>query len=350
MFCKKCGTKLSETAKFCKVCGAKVANVSHPQESSFSHDIATGTEFSGGKKKRRGRKIIVFIFCIIILTGATLCIYIKYFSNKRLITNLNKTYPTSPAVQTGSAEQVTSSAATVSAETPSPTEDSDEMLGMITDIVIQSKLDKSISFDVSWNEVKEADSYEINTYIKPYETSQDYEFYNVYRVRNNFFSFDTCRNVVYGVKVCIKSLQTDENGKESYGIEGQSSITNVFSSVEENVKNEKYNQEQDDLTEEEEEGDSEYIFQNSDKEYLTQKDIKGMTRKKINLAKNELYARHGYIFKKGGDVRKYFESKSWYHPSVSGVEFEKNGDGYYFNKYEIANRNMLVKYDKKLKK
>ena len=43
--------------------------------------------------------------------------------------------------------------------------------------------------------------------------------------------------------------------------------------------------------------DDTYIFPNSDTEYLTKSDLSGMSKSEINLAKNELYARHGRKFK-----------------------------------------------------
>lgn len=354
MFCKKCGARLGENAKFCKGCGVKVIEVSQQKAAPTSQDI---TEVSQKQetpvvhKKRRGRKIATFFFCVIILAGVAYWTYTKYFLNEEQPAVQNEISTTSPAVETGSAEEVTSSAVSVSTSVISATEVPENTLGMVTNIVIQSNLNETVSFDISWDEVEEADGYEVYAYIKLNETSVDYEFYNVYHVNDTSFSFDTHRDAVYGVQVRIKALQVTEKGWEDYGIEGQSSIANTFSAVKaEDLQSQNNIQEQDDPTAEEVELSSEYIFPNSDKEYLTQKDIKGMSFKEVNLAKNELYARHGYIFKKGGEVRKYFESKSWYHPSISSEEFAKNGDGYYFNKYEIANRNLLVKRERKLKK
>lgn len=99
-----------------------------------------------------------------------------------------------------------------------------------------------------------------------------------------------------------------------------------------------------DLDEEEDETDNEYIFPNSDSEYLAKSDLKGMSKSEINLAKNELYARHGRKFK-SKELQDYFNSKSWYQGIYSPKQWDKKGDNYFFNKYEIKNRNLLKKYE-----
>lgn len=99
-------------------------------------------------------------------------------------------------------------------------------------------------------------------------------------------------------------------------------------------------------TDEEEESvtDGEYIFPDSDSEYLSKSDLAGMSKSEINLAKNELYARHGRKFKTK-ELQDYFNSKSWYVGRYSPKEWDKKGDSYFFNEYEIKNRNLLKKYE-----
>lgn len=92
--------------------------------------------------------------------------------------------------------------------------------------------------------------------------------------------------------------------------------------------------------------DDTYIFPNSDTEYLTKSDLSGMSKSEINLAKNELYARHGRKFK-SKELQEYFESKDWYVPKYSPKQWDKKGDTFFFNKYEIKNRDLLKKYENK---
>ena len=60
----------------------------------------------------------------------------------------------------------------------------------------------------------------------------------------------------------------------------------------------------------------------------------------IHIAKNEIYARHGYIFR-NGDLNNYFKGQIWYEPSVSPEDFNDN----IFNEYEQANLKLLSSLD-----
>lgn len=107
------------------------------------------------------------------------------------------------------------------------------------------------------------------------------------------------------------------------------------------------NDEEEDYEEDTGEADEgNYIFPNSDTSYLSKSDLKGMTKSQINLAKNELYARHGRMFQRE-DLQEYFDGCSWYTPRYSPEEWDEYGDSYFFNEYEIANRNLLNKQEKK---
>ncbi|MCM1236147.1 MAG: YARHG domain-containing protein [Ruminococcus flavefaciens] len=92
-----------------------------------------------------------------------------------------------------------------------------------------------------------------------------------------------------------------------------------------------------------------YIFPDSDSEYLTKSDVKNLSARKINLAKNELYARHGRKFDRE-DLQEYFEKCNWYTPLYTAKEWDNYGDSYFFNEYEIKNRNLLKKWENKKKK
>lgn len=94
--------------------------------------------------------------------------------------------------------------------------------------------------------------------------------------------------------------------------------------------------------------ENEYILPESDSKYLTEQDIQGMSADEINLAKNELYARHGRIFQRK-ELQEYFENCSWYAPLYKAKEWDSYGDSFFFNKYEIKNRNFLNKWEKKRK-
>lgn len=53
---------------------------------------------------------------------------------------------------------------------------------------------------------------------------------------------------------------------------------------------------------------------------LTEEDIKGKTSHELRIMRNEIYARHGYIFK-DPILRDYFMRKTWYKPTTISVTF-----------------------------
>lgn len=66
----------------------------------------------------------------------------------------------------------------------------------------------------------------------------------------------------------------------------------------------------------EKENNRDFILPNSDTVKLKQSDIDNLTKQQLVLARNELFARHGYIFTTP-EIKSYFQSKPWYHPDAS---------------------------------
>ena len=54
---------------------------------------------------------------------------------------------------------------------------------------------------------------------------------------------------------------------------------------------------------------------------LTEKDIAGLSKEELRIIRNEIYARHGYIFKTD-DMKAYFSKQSWYKACKSDVSAE----------------------------
>lgn len=59
-----------------------------------------------------------------------------------------------------------------------------------------------------------------------------------------------------------------------------------------------------------------YIFPQSSNSYLSEAQVQCLSNYELGIARNEIFARHGYIFKVE-QFRKYFESQSWYIPRYS---------------------------------
>lgn len=81
----------------------------------------------------------------------------------------------------------------------------------------------------------------------------------------------------------------------------------------------------------------EFILSSDQREY-TIEDLKDYPEDIIYLALNEIYARHGYIFK-NEDLQNYFMGQVWYTPSVEGEKFSDE----VFNDYEKENLKVLLK-------
>ena len=78
----------------------------------------------------------------------------------------------------------------------------------------------------------------------------------------------------------------------------------------------------------------------TDKKYYQISDFDNVPPLIIYLAKNEIYARHGYIFK-DTDLNNYFLGQIWYLPEVDPKMF----DASVFNEYETANLKLLAQLD-----
>lgn len=79
----------------------------------------------------------------------------------------------------------------------------------------------------------------------------------------------------------------------------------------------------------------EYFFPDSNSRYLTDEDLAPYSYDQLELAKNEIYARHGRQFVTQR-IADYFNSKSWYEGTVDPETFDAQQDSI-FNEFEIAN-------------
>lgn len=83
--------------------------------------------------------------------------------------------------------------------------------------------------------------------------------------------------------------------------------------------------------------ESDYIIPYSNQRKLTYDDIKYISKQKLPYARNEIYARHGYIFKLT-EYKNYFDSKSWY---VKNSSFNEND----LSEIEKYNGKLIKQYE-----
>lgn len=84
----------------------------------------------------------------------------------------------------------------------------------------------------------------------------------------------------------------------------------------------------------------EYIFPNSNTEYLSYEEVAGKSPEELLYGRNEIYARHGYIFQDEA-IRAHFENTSWYVGTVTGDQF----DASVFNEFELANIDLILQVE-----
>lgn len=66
-----------------------------------------------------------------------------------------------------------------------------------------------------------------------------------------------------------------------------------------------------------------YIFPDSSKRHLTWEEVVAWNCEALNIGFNEIWARHGYVFRTGGACWNWFTAQEWYQPITSGTN-EKN--------------------------
>ncbi len=77
-----------------------------------------------------------------------------------------------------------------------------------------------------------------------------------------------------------------------------------------------------------------------DYQKLTDEDLRYFTKRELELLRNEIYARHGYIFTRQ-DLQRHFDAKSWYHPVT------RNTYEIHLNDIEQYNVNIIKSYERR---
>ncbi|MDO4476165.1 MAG: YARHG domain-containing protein [Lachnospiraceae bacterium] len=86
--------------------------------------------------------------------------------------------------------------------------------------------------------------------------------------------------------------------------------------------------------------EQDYIFPDSAQRYLTEAEVSSLSIQQLCYARNEIYARRGYVFK-SQELRDYFGSKPWYYPTIPADSFSSS----VLNVYETANVELLRRFE-----
>lgn len=84
-----------------------------------------------------------------------------------------------------------------------------------------------------------------------------------------------------------------------------------------------------------------FIFPDSDKKYLSEDEVRSVTAEDMAIGRNEIFARHGYIFQDEG-LRAYFEGMPWYEGTALSDGF--NADAV-FNDFEKKNVELIKRVE-----
>ncbi len=87
---------------------------------------------------------------------------------------------------------------------------------------------------------------------------------------------------------------------------------------------------------------SDYILPDSDKRRLEDSEVMYLSEYELRIARNELYARHGRIFKDKA-LSDYFNSKPWYVGTIPAEQFNED----WLSDIEKYNRDLIKKYEER---
>ena len=126
----------------------------------------------------------------------------------------------------------------------------------------------------------------------------------------------TVEGQVLKCKISVKSEEKDETPEEKDPVENPENVVDV---------------------------EPDYLLPDSSKRRLTEKEIQHLSHEELCFARNEIYARHGWIFSVP-ELKAYFESKSWYHGTVLPAEF----DASVLSAIELDNLELISNYEDRM--
>lgn len=131
------------------------------------------------------------------------------------------------------------------------------------------------------------------------------------------------------------SSDVNNNSNTNINTEIDNSENNALADNEskeiENTEDAEANESTDDL---EENGD---CLLPTDKKYITFDDLEEFSKDEVALIRNEIYARHGYVFQ-SEPFKSYFSEKEWYIPNPDFTDAE-------FSEIELTNKDLIVEYE-----
>lgn len=281
MQCPKCGAENRFGVKFCKKCGSNMIDVVNDE---FSEALPVYKNKKKSKKKWFFLIVIILVVIVVLAAVVYFTVFEGSIDNIPFIGNSNSSDTTTNSIET------TVEGTTVSfAIEPSTTESATHASANITvpDVVGLKYTDAYKKLDnlgIKYNAVYQYS----DTIAKDFVISQ-------YPAEGKALGTDESM-IVY--------ISTGTDTADSSNLSSNS---------------------------------TDYILNGSDSRYIAKSEVSYLSETKMELALNEIYARHGRIFSTKS-IADYFNSKSWYHGTISAENFDES----VFNKYEKVNRDLIV--------
>lgn len=144
-------------------------------------------------------------------------------------------------------------------------------------------------------------------------------------VEEQLESAEVSKSIIKQDEETLKNETTEERETEQEAVAPAESVEN----------------EEDQESNAEKSTESEFMFPDSDKRYLSAEEVCAIGTELLYIGRNEIYARHGYIFK-SKDLQKYFEDTSWYEGTMTGDQFDGDKE---FNDFEKKNIELIKRVE-----
>lgn len=323
MYCKKCGNELQDEWKVCPNCGEPVNNAGQNTESCANKD-----DESGLHKKLKFYREWPFWMIIIVIFAIVVFLLISIMRENKDITGNNE----------GIKEKTEK---TEEKEVEPVTDFSDQDFSTLFD---KTEADLENSGLIENEDTGEYSALEGNLLVK----IKDGQVNEIVITGDEKTApvFDTVELGTTGDEAKTKlaagypESQDFTDGFKLLNLDTKGSVECTL--TEDKVSKIRYIQLSDEEIEafnaaKEEKLRAEYIFPDSDKKYLSEDEIRTKTVDEMIIGRNEIFARHGYIFT-DENLKNHFESTSWYEGTIPAEQF--NSDQV-FNDFEKKNIELI---------
>lgn len=294
MFCRNCGAEVKDDWKICPNCGKVIVrnNVKHEQ-------------LNQQEKKKNKKKIIVGVIIGVIVVG---CVGIVYGVNANKTKNTHQETTTASKIEKKKKE-------------------SKGVANQDFEKLLDKSEDEIKKLGLKWND-EEQEYASANQDIEIKFKNGKIDYISIYGDEKN-------APMSHGVRLGMSEKVARKKLKKTYSEEIPVSEGFALWNLEKKrevwcfIKNDEVNQityhalTEGDVKRYEEDVAGEYVFKDSDKKYLSKDEVKSVDSSMLNIGKNEIYARHGYIFA-DENLKQYFEEKLWYKGEVTADQFDEN--------------------------